>query len=180
MKTNHQIRLYLTGIMNDMACVDVEQIEKAIDILRTARIDKSNVWIIGNGGSAATTSHFANDLLKMGGIRAFSVPDMTPTTLAYGNDNGWKYMFVDPISKLYEPNDVLFAISCSGNSENIVACLDYIGNRVILLTGNDHESKAVKMEPQVIIFTESDEITKQETIHSAVCHVIAKVLSGEM
>jgi len=180
MKNNHKSRLYMSKVMVSISRVDFEQVEKAIEILRDARKTHSNVWIVGNGGSASTASHFANDLLKMCGIRAFSIADMTPTTLAYGNDNGWQYQFVDPISKLYNSGDVLVAISCSGNSENVVKCTDFITKPIIAMTGNDPTSKLAKVKSDAIIYTISEDITIQESIHSIVCHMIARILSYEV
>ena len=71
-------------------------------------------WVIGNGGSAATASHFANDLFKMGRLRAVPLADLTPLSTAYGNDHGWKSMYADPLKGLMGREDVLIAISCSG------------------------------------------------------------------
>lgn len=180
MKNNHKSRLYMSKVMVSISHVDFDQIEKAIGILRKARKTNNQVFIVGNGGSASTASHFANDLLKMSGIRALSIPDMTSTVLAYGNDNGWDYQFVDPISKLYNPGDVLVAISCSGNSKNVVACTQFIEKPIIVFTGNDPECKLAKIEHDAILFTESADITVQESIHSIVCHLIARILSDEL
>ena len=173
-------RLYMSKVMVSLSHVDFTEIEKAIEILRVIRKSRNTAFIVGNGGSAATASHFANDLLKMCGIRALSIPDMTSATLAYGNDNGWKYMFVDPISKLYNSGDVLVAISCSGNSENVVKCTEFIKKPIIVLTGNDKNCKLAKVNAGAIIYTDSDDITIQESIHSVVCHSIARILSDEV
>ena len=180
MKNHHKSRLYMSKVMVGISRVDFNQIEKAIEILRDARKTRSNVFIVGNGGSAATASHFANDLLKMCGIRALSIPDMTSAVLAYGNDNGWRYQFVDPISKLYNSGDVLVAISCSGNSENVVACTEFIKRPIIVMTGNDDKCKLAKVNAGAIIYTDNDDITIQESIHSVVCHTIARILSHEV
>lgn len=166
--------------MVSLTRVDFDQVQKAIEILRKAHKASNNVFIVGNGGSAATASHFANDLLKMCGIRALSIPDMTSAVLAYGNDNGWDFQFVDPISKLYNPGDVLVAISCSGNSRNVVECTKFLESPIIVFTGNDQECKLAKVNAGATIFVDSDDITVQESIHSIVCHAIARILSGEL
>jgi D-sedoheptulose 7-phosphate isomerase len=171
----------MTDVMNAMSSVDFDNnLKNALDILRVARKSRNAVWIVGNGGSASTASHFANDLLKMCNIRAISVPDMTPATLAYGNDEGWNYMFVDPMSKLYNQGDVLIAISCSGNSGNVVACTDYIRSPIIVLTGNNRKCMLAVRNPGAIIYVDDDDITIQESVHSIICHAIARILSGEM
>jgi D-sedoheptulose 7-phosphate isomerase len=115
----------------------------------------------------------------MCGIRALSIPDMTPTTLAYGNDEGWEYQFLGPISKLYNDGDVLIAISCSGNSPNAVKCTEFIREPIIVLTGNNPKCRLAGINPGSIIFADSDDITVQESLHSIVCHAIARILSYE-
>ena len=170
----------MSKVMVAISHINFDEIEKCIKILREARQTDNNVFIVGNGGSAATASHFANDLLKMANIRALCIPDMTPTTLAYGNDEGWKWMFHDPISKLYNPRDVLVAISCSGNSENVVNCTEFIKEPIIVMTGNDPKCKLAMRGAGAIIYADSDDITVQESIHSVICHTIARVLSGEV
>ena len=180
MKQYHKSRLYMSKVMVGLSHVDFTEIEKAIEILRTIRKTRNTAFIVGNGGSAATASHLANDLLKMCGVRALAIPDMTPTTLAYGNDNGWKYQFVDPISKLYNPGDALIAISCSGNSENVVSCTEFIKEPIIVMTGNDPKCKLATCGAGAIIYADNDDITIQESIHSVICHIIARVLSGEV
>lgn len=176
----HKSRIYMANVITGMSHVDFDEIEKVINILREARNTNNQVFIVGNGGSASTASHFANDLLKMASIRAISIPDITPTTLAYGNDEGWKWMFHDPISKLYNPRDVLVAISCSGNSENVVTCTEFIAHPLIVFTGNNPKCKLARVNPDAIIYADSDDITIQESIHSTVCHAIARILGDEV
>lgn len=180
MKNNHKSRLYMSKVMVGISHIDFDQMQITTDILRKVRKLNKKVFIVGNGGSAATASHFANDLLKMCGVRAISIPDMTSAVLAYGNDNGWDYQFVDPISKLYDEGDALIAISCSGNSRNVVECAKFIEHPLIVMTGNDKECKLVGMNPDAIIYADSDDITIQESIHSAICHTIARLLSDEV
>jgi D-sedoheptulose 7-phosphate isomerase len=180
MDTTHKSRLYMSKVMVAISHIDFDEIEKCIKVLREARQTGNNVFIVGNGGSAATASHFTNDLLKMAGIRALCIPDMTPTTLAFGNDNGWKYQFVDPISKLYNPRDVLVAISCSGNSENVVACADWFQKPILLFTGNNPKCRLATFNPSASIYVGSDDITIQESIHSVICHAIARILGNEV
>ena len=180
MDTLHKSRIYMSNVMVGISHVDFDEIGKTIKILREARQTRNNVFIVGNGGSASTASHFANDLLKMASIRAISIPDMTPTTLAYGNDEGWKWMFHDPISKLYNPRDVLVAISCSGNSENVVICTEFIQHPLIVFTGNNDKCKLAKVNADAIIYVDSDDITIQESCHSIICHAIARILGNEM
>jgi len=180
MKTLHSTRVYFADCMVAISHLNFDEMVKATELLREARQNHNNVWIVGNGGSASTASHLANDLYKMCNIRAFSVPDMTSVTLAYGNDTGWRNMFVGAFGKLYQPGDVLIAISCSGNSDNVVACAEMVESPIILLTGDNRKSKLAQMNPKSVIYVDNDDITIQESCHSAVCHAIARILSVTM
>lgn len=179
MKPEHKARLYLASVVQSLGKQGFEGIEKTTEVLRKCQKNNNNLWIVGNGGSASNASHLANDLTKMAGIKAFSVPDMTSTTLAYGNDNGWKYMFLDTISKLYREGDAMFLISCSGNSPNIVAVAEHypeIYIPKIVLTGNNRECRLAKLDSTAIIYVENEDITIQESIHSTICHALAVML----
>lgn len=135
------------------------------------------VWIIGNGGSAATASHFANDLGKIGEMRAFSLPDMTPIMTAYGNDVGWKYMYAEYLEGHIHEHDALFCISCSGRSENILRAAEVAvrnGNPLYVLTGMERDNPLSQMQCRQVICIDHPEITVVEDVHLAVCHAIAR------
>lgn len=156
--------------------IDREELKKAIELLKQARKSKRSVWIVGNGGSAATASHFANDLSKMAGVRAFCVPDMMPTVTAFGNDNGWEHMFEHPMDVYFDPGDVVVAISCSGNSMNVVKAASQIDN-LIVLTGNEYQNRLAERPTRALLLVPHDDITVQEDVHLAMCHAIAKALA---
>ena len=170
----------MSRVLVSLTHVDSKEIEKAVEILQEARKNLNNVWLVGNGGSASTANHLANDLYKMCNIRAISLPLLVPTVLAYGNDTGWRNMFVGAFGKLYTPGDVLIAISCSGNSDNVVACAEMVEKPIILMTGNNRKSKLAQMNPKAVIYVDNDDITIQESVHSVVCHAIARILSVPM
>lgn len=89
---------------------------KIINLIR-----KSNyVFIIGNGGSAACANHFANDLVKMCGIKAISLCANVSVLTAYANDNGYENIFSDQLKVFLKKDDLLITISGSGTSPNII------------------------------------------------------------
>ena len=129
---------YLKRTAVTLARVDIFTLNLIRERLIKAKLQEQTVFLIGNGGSASTASHAANDLMKIGGLKAVCVCDMTPTTLAYGNDDGWENMFLTPIRRLSVPGDVVIGISCSGNSPNVVKVAEYPlkGYDFIGFTGN--------------------------------------------
>lgn len=178
-------RQYRLDVVAALGAVSSEKVREAIEILRRAKFQNANVWLIGNGGSAATASHFANDLLKMTGIHAVALTDLTATLTAYGNDEGWENMFSRPLERLLLPQDVVIGISCSGNSKNVVEAIKLVrshklpGLRTIVLTGENVNSEIVKLQPDVVVYVPFRDIRVQEDCHLAVCHAIAGALSNE-
>ncbi len=175
----------LFDMLEGLREIDSSAVAEAVETIRVCREHGSRVWIVGNGGSAATASHFANDLIKMARVDATCIPDMGPTVLAYGNDDGWENMFSSVIKRLGKENDALVAISCSGRSANIVQCArvaSHLGMQIIVLTGrngnlDENPLAGFVMNP---ICVEFDDIKVQEDCHLAICHAIAGVLAKDV
>jgi D-sedoheptulose 7-phosphate isomerase len=133
----------LQPVLGDLAAVDFRQVEA---ILLRAREEGRTVFIIGNGGSAATASHMANDLNKGAAVagqrrfRALALTDNVPLITAWANDTQYEQIFVEQMTNFFHPGDVLIAISGSGNSPNIIAALEWARNEgavTIGLTGGN-------------------------------------------
>ncbi len=77
------------------------------------------VWVIGNGGSCANSSHFASDLLKLAGKRAMALDSPSLLTMAW-NDEGAENMFLYPLTKLVDKDDLVIGITMGGKSKNIL------------------------------------------------------------
>jgi D-sedoheptulose 7-phosphate isomerase len=160
-----------------MEKIDYKEVEKAIRAIKTVKSVGGTIWLAGNGGSAATASHMANDLTKMCGVKAISIPDMTPAVTAYGNDDGWTEMYAKALEAHMQDNDAVVAISCSGNSQNVISFL-VAARRIfrIGLTGPDENNKMTIAQCDALIRAHAQDITVQEDIHSIVCHAIARSL----
>lgn len=160
--------------------IDPGPIGQAVKILQRAMGRKSAVYIVGNGGSAATSSHFANDLVKACGIRAYSLPDMVPAATAFGNDHRWEEMYSRLLKGLLSPSDVLVAISCSGNSPNIVDVFTmakhYPWMQRIALIGSDPDCMLAIEKPNALISVPFRDIKIQEDCHMIICHAIVGAL----
>lgn len=178
---NTQIRKHFSEISEGMSFLDLDEIKQAVDVLRLVRDNlRGTAYIFGNGGSHATASHFANDLMKMYRLRAVCIGDMGPSMLAYGNDNGWESMFAGPLARLLNPaGDVVIGISCSGNSENVINALVYARSREILTIGmtgiGGGEMAGLRLD--ALIHTPgTQDIRTQEDLHSMICHAIVREL----
>lgn len=170
---------YSKDVITALQAVSWESVRRMTDVLRRARNQNSMVYICGNGGSAATASHFANDLLKMGKLRAVSLPDLVPPMTAYGNDEGWDEMFAYLVKGFLLPQDVVVGISCSGFSANVIKAIEtaktssFPSIKTIVLTGNTWDSPLVKLEPDVTVYVPFSDIRVQEDCHLVICHAVA-------
>jgi len=141
------------------------------------------IFAIGNGGSAATASHFACDLAKnvrADGLPAFRVVPLTdnmPLMTAWANDTSYARVFAEQLAALVRPGDVLVAISCSGNSPNVLLAAEHarsLGCRVVALAGRTGGKLARLAD--VTIRVPSDSIEQVEDAHMAIAHSLCVVL----
>jgi len=122
---------YLQGLRKVLDEVDLGAVERVIDILWDAYRRDAHIFIIGNGGSAATASHMMCDMAKGCGvegrprIRAMSLTDNVPVITAIGNDLSYEKIFTLQLEFFLKPGDVLIAITASGNSPNILDAVRY-------------------------------------------------------
>ena len=83
------------------------------------------VYVCGNGGSASTANHFVNDLVKMCGIKAYSLCANEALLTAIANDEGYRTIFTEQLRIYAEPGDLVVTISTSGKSNNIIETHEY-------------------------------------------------------
>lgn len=124
-------RAYLTYLSSILEQLDVDMIARIIAALTAAALRGSTVYVLGNGGSAATASHLANDLM-IGAytpghppLRIIALTDNVPVMTAVANDADYAHIFTDQLRSLLRPDDVVIALSVSGNSPNVLAAVRY-------------------------------------------------------
>lgn len=178
---------YYKYLFTLLECLDEGQIAAFAEELIKARNNGNTIFFAGNGGSAATASHMANDfgtdILKKGGsdlsFRAMSLTDNTSIMLAIANDDGYDKLFVNQLRVHYRSGDKLVAISASGNSPNVVVAAEWVKNQggtVISLVGFD--GGRLKDISDVVIHVQSEkgEYGPVEDIHVIMDHVLANWL----
>src|SRR5438270_10294648 len=105
-------------------------LKRVLSLLENVYHHGHRVFIMGNGGSAATASHFALDLAKntiMSGaprLKAISLTDHVPLITAWSNDTAYEYIFAEQLANMIEPADAVVAISASGNSLNVMNAVE--------------------------------------------------------
>lgn len=156
--------------------IDPRQVEFIAEFLWNKHGEKKGkVYTMGNGGSAATASHFANDLTKACSVPAICISDMTPTTLAYMNDDGVEFMFRNALEDLGVKNrDTVIAFSCSGESLNITTALT---QDTIVFTGDKGVNPLLRIvKDKFIVRAMANRIEIQEDVHLIVCHMIVTMI----
>jgi len=157
-------------------------IEQATRLIEKAGRLHQRVWVVGNGGRAATAMHFANDLQKMCRVDALALPSLIPTITAYGNDDGWHNMFSYAMGA-FKVGDILVAISCSGASQNVINAAKYAfkqDGKLIIFTGGITVKNELAEMPGIVISVENDDIKVVEDVHVIICHAIAGAVKDAM
>lgn len=178
------IRTYLNKEIEVIEKLDENEINDVMNILENARRNGNRVFICGNGGSAATASHFTCDFNK--GVSYSQtvkynfecLNDNVPMMMAIANDISYEDIFSEPLKNKMKKEDILFAISGSGNSKNIVKAVEYaksIGASTIGLVGYD--GGLVKGLVDYCIHVKVDNMQIVEDIHMIMDHVMMYVLS---
>lgn len=142
----HRTEFYKTG--KDYQFPDFETAMKAlVDYISDFKNAGKQLFFIGNGGSAAIASHMTADYMKNGGMKTYSLYDSSVTT-CLANDYGYEEVFLRPLNFLANKEDLLIAISSSGNSENIVNAINAAkrkGAKIITLSGFSRDNKIVTL-----------------------------------
>lgn len=165
--------------------VDLDVVTDAVERLRVARDDGAMIFIAGNGGSAATATHLANDLgkaTKRSGrppLRVMCLSDNVSWLTALANDEGFERVFSGQMENFARPGDVLIVISASGNSPNLVAAVDYAaehGMVTVGLLGFDGGVLKDRVDEALWLESEIGAYGIVESAHSLLCDVITTCL----
>jgi len=160
--------------------------KEILDILKNSIKNNQTIFIIGNGGSGATASHYACDLSK-GAVKNWEenydrykiIPLTTnmPYLLAIANDTDYSEIFKQQLINLGRPNDILIAISTSGKSENIIKAVEYANENGIITIGiSGFDGGKLKKIVKYNVHVKSDCMEAIEDIHSIFGHFLAVYL----
>jgi len=172
-----------------LASVSEEEVERFIETLYDAYQRGVTVFVVGNGGSAANASHFAQDLAKgtcrdmsqERRLRALSLTDNVAFISALGNDEGYDQIFVQQLRTFSRPGDLLVAISGSGNSPNILRAVEYandLGMKTVGVTG--FSGGRLREMARECVHVPLNDMCTSESIHSVVFHYTVLRLQEKM
>ncbi len=137
----------------------------------------SQIFFIGNGGSSAIASHMTADYMKNGGMKTYSLYDNAVTT-CMGNDYGYEFVFSRPLEFLGQKDDLLVAISSSGNSSNIVNAINTANKKdmeIITFTGFKSDNKSRQLGT-INVYVPSEKYGIVESIHNLMLQQIVDMI----
>ena len=177
---------YSSNVCNALSVVNRDDLGTVINIIRDTSKYDQNVWLIGNGGSASTASHFATDLsrcINSNGqpIKGISLCDNLALITAIGNDFNFEVIFVKQLINLARKNDLLIAFSASGNSANIIKAIEYAKSnqiRTVAITAFDGGPVKKIADYSIHVPTAIGDYGVAEDSHLIISHFISSQLKN--
>jgi len=175
------INQYFTELEQMLRTISMPHLEHVLFLLEEAYRNGHRIFIMGNGGSAATASHFALDLAKntiMPGaprLKAISLTDHVPLITAWSNDTAYEHIFAEQLANMIEPGDVVIGISASGNSPNVINALRLAKQTraatIGLLGAKGGKTKDIV---DAYVLAPGQNIEQEEDAHMILAHVITR------
>ncbi len=177
------IENYISHLHATLDALAEETIQAVIELLHETRMSQQQIFIMGNGGSAATASHMVCDFMKntrqpgLPNMRVIGLADNMPVFSALANDEGYENVFSGQLESFVQPGDVVIAISGSGNSANVLKAVELAnqrGARTVGITGFKGGKLGKLVEFHINV--PSDSIEHVEDVHMVLDHVITNNL----
>ena len=177
-------KAYIEYLHNALLSIDFKKLEKLKKILLLARDQGKNIFVIGNGGSAATASSMANDLgfdiikktKTTKPFKFFALTDNTPVITAISNDTGYENLFVNQLKIHFKKGDIAVIISASGNSKNLILASKWMKKnkgKTFSLLGFDGGALKKLSDNYLIIKSSKGDYGPVEDSHLIINHILA-------
>ena len=179
---------YLKAMQLLLQLIDVDAIGRIVKYFQGVRERRATIYIAGNGGSAATASHWVNDLgkaTKRSGqtpMRVMSLSDNVSWLTALANDEGYDRVFSGQLENFARPGDLLVVISASGNSPNLLRAVELARSRgmvTIGFLGFDGGALKSQVDDCLWLPTEKGAYGLVESVHSLLCHILTDCLISD-
>jgi D-sedoheptulose 7-phosphate isomerase len=173
---------YRDLLVKTLSKLDMTSVDEMSKLCLEAYHNEANIFTFGNGGSGATASHAAGDFLKGASyglerrFRIICLNDNVPSLMAIANDIGWDDIFVEPLKNFLRPNDLVIAISGSGNSRNVIKAVEFVrsrGGKVVGMTG--FSGGALRKLADVNVHSDAMDMEVAEDVHMAVFNMVKKI-----
>jgi D-sedoheptulose 7-phosphate isomerase len=179
-----EISAYFNKLKATIDLVSREEVNTLIGLLLDALEGGKTVFTMGNGGSAATASHYAADFnkgLSYGKARRFRficLADNTATLTAYANDVAYEEVFVEQLRNFLEPGDLVIGISGSGNSRNVLKAVEHANGAGAITVGlTGYDGGELRRVAQHGVHIPADDMQVTEDLHMVLDHLLYAVLA---
>ena len=175
------INRYITELEQMMRTISLPNLEAVLCQLEQVYRNGHRIFVMGNGGSAATASHFALDLAKntitagAPRLKAISLTDHVPLITAWSNDTAYEHIFAEQLANMIEAGDAAIGISASGNSPNVINALNLAnrsGASTIGLLGAS--GGKIKHIVDAFVLAPGQNIEQEEDAHMILAHIITR------
>ncbi|MCC5870752.1 MAG: SIS domain-containing protein [Gammaproteobacteria bacterium] len=176
---------YLGRLARVIESLNRDEVDNAINVISEAWTAGRQIITLGNGGSSLTALHFINDWNKSifmatgKPFRGRSLVDNIGVVMAYGNDNSFEDIFIEQLKNLLQPEDLVLAISGSGNSENVIRAIDYAneqGGVTLGLCG--YRGGRLRQKARHVVWADVDDMQLSEDVHFFFGHIVMQRLCG--
>jgi D-sedoheptulose 7-phosphate isomerase len=180
-ESNASINSYFTELEQMLRDISQAHLQDILSLLEETYRNGHRIFIMGNGGSAATASHFALDLAKntiMPGaprLKAISLTDHVPLITAWSNDTAYEHIFEEQLANMIEPGDLVIGISTSGNSPNVINALKLAKKSCAATVGLlGAEGGLIKNIVDSYVLAPGQNIEQEEDAHMILTHSITR------
>ena len=174
---------YLARLISVLELFDRAQVDIAVNVIADAWHAGRQIITLGNGGSSMTALHFVNDwnksvfMAKGIPFRGRSLVDNMGLVMAYGNDLSFQDIFVEQLKNIFQPGDLVIAISGSGNSENVLRAVRYANdNGGVTLGLCGYNGGKLKQFAQYVVWARVDDMQLSEDMHAIFGHIVMQRL----
>lgn len=178
---------YIEELKKGLDAFSHDQFERLVEVFLEAYEKGKRIFVMGNGGSASTASHWVCDINKgcclhlHRKFKMISLSDSISTMLAYANDMSYENIFVEQLKNFFVPGDVVIGISGSGSSANVLKAIEYANDNRGLTVGLCGFSGGKLYEiVHIPILVRMDDMQKVEDVHMIVVHMLMQKLLHEL
>jgi D-sedoheptulose 7-phosphate isomerase len=182
-----EISTYFNNLKKTIDLIEIHQIDNLMNLLINALQKNKQIFIMGNGGSAATASHFVCDFNKglswnkQKRFKFICLNDNIPSMTAYANDTSYEDVFVEPLKNLFEKGDLIIGISGSGNSKNVLKAIDWGNvNEGITIGLTGYNGGLLKKTAMHNVHINVDDMQITEDLHMVLDHCMMKILYNHL
>ncbi len=182
-----EVKKYISSVVDTIQELPVELIEEVVEILQEARVAGKKIFIMGNGGSASTASHFVCDLAKntrKEGWPHFKVIGLTDNMAilsAYANDEGYENVFSQQLANLIDTGDIVIGISASGNSPNVLRAMELAQKyRATKIGFTGFDGGQLGQMVDINLHIPNDNYGQVEDLHLMLEHIIVHALQDQV